>query len=96
MNATTNSSKPHTGVDVSFEGHGVLIVAKETAGDDVPLCLGLGMSGNKALLVPCFYDWVKETLADNWETGGVIIDEVLPNSRWEIGPCTSDGDLERL
>jgi hypothetical protein len=46
--------------------------------------------------VPCFYDWVRETLADTWETGGVIVDEVIPNNRWNIGPCTSDGNLERL
>ena len=80
---------------MSFEGHGVLIVAKETVGDDVPLCLGIGESGNQPRLVPCFYDWVRETLADTWETGGVIVDEVLPNNRWDVGPCTSDGNLER-
>jgi hypothetical protein len=97
LNATTNSSiGAHTGVDMSFEGHGVLIVAKETVGDDVPLCLGIGESGNQPRLVPCFEDWVRETLADTWETGGVIMDEVLPNNRWDVGPCTSDGNLERL
>ena len=30
-----------------FQGEGVLIVAKETVGDAVPLCMGLGMEGNK-------------------------------------------------
>jgi hypothetical protein len=81
---------------MTFEGHGVMIVAKETVGDDVPLCLGIGESGNQPRLVPCFHDWVRETLADTWETGGVITDEVLPNNRWDVGPCTSDGNLERL
>ena len=35
------------GVDLSFEGQGVLIVAKETIHDDMPLCLGLGDARNK-------------------------------------------------
>jgi hypothetical protein len=34
-------------IDTSFEGHGVLIVAEETAHDSIPLCLGLGSAGNK-------------------------------------------------
>ena len=29
-------------LDTSFEGHGVLIVAKKTVHDNIPLCLGLG------------------------------------------------------
>ena len=33
--------------DSSFEGHGVLIVARETVYDKIPLCLGLGESKNK-------------------------------------------------
>jgi hypothetical protein len=92
----TEANATYSGVDMSLEGHGVLIVAKETVNDDVPLCLGLGESGNKLQLVPCFEDWVKQTLADQWETGGVVLDEVLPSNRWDIGPCTSDGHLKRL
>jgi hypothetical protein len=80
---------------LDFEGHGVLIVAKETVNDTVPLCLGLGNSGNTLRLVPCFDDWVQETLAPKWETGAVIIEETLPHNRWEIGPCTSDGVVKR-
>jgi hypothetical protein len=83
-------------VGVDFEGHGVLLVAKDTIADDTPLCLGLGETGNNLKLVPCFEDWVPETLAPSWETGGVIVEETLPNNRWEIGPCTSDGALKRL
>lgn len=30
-----------------FEGHGVLLVARETVRDEMPLCLGLGDSGNR-------------------------------------------------
>ena len=46
-----------------FEGHGVLIVAKETAQDGIPLCLGIGPEGNKVRLVECFHDHVPPTLA---------------------------------
>jgi len=35
------------GIDVSFEGHGVLLVAKETVHSAMPLCLGLGPKKNK-------------------------------------------------
>ena len=35
------------GLNQTFAGHGVLIVAKHTANDDVPLCLGLGPSANQ-------------------------------------------------
>jgi len=81
--------------DPSFEGHGVLIVARETIGE-VPLCLGLGPSKNKVRLTPCFYDEVVPSLASGWENGAVIIEETLLHNRWEFGPCSSDGDLERL
>lgn len=84
------------GKSINFEGHGVLIVANETAYDPMPLCLGLGPTGNQVLLTPCFHDWVPPTLGDHWETGGVILEETLPHTRWEIGPCTSDGTVERL
>jgi hypothetical protein len=84
------------GVQLDFAGHGVLIVAKETVQDPVPLCLGLGETGNKVRLVPCFYEDVLATLDEAWETGAVILDETMPNNRWEIGPCTYDGNLERL
>lgn len=84
----------HTRVD--FEGHGALIVAKDTVDDDDPLCLGLGETGNAIKLVPCFYEDILPTLARDWATGAVISEEVLPHNRWEVGPCTNDGHLERL
>ena len=78
-----------------FEGHGVLIVAKETLNDTMPLCLGLGPSRNKVRLVSCFEDFVPPTLAANWETGAVVVEEVIEHNRWRIGPCSSDGSLRR-
>lgn len=39
--------KGENNFDPSFEGHGVLIVAKETLHDKGPLCLGLGETRNK-------------------------------------------------
>ena len=33
--------------DPSFEGYGILIVAKETLKDEIPLCMGLGPEKNK-------------------------------------------------
>jgi len=83
-------------VDMSLEGHGALIVAKETVNTSYPLCLGLGKGGNQVRLVPCFQDEVVPTLAKGWETGGVIIEEVRNHTRWNIGPCSSDGNLKRL
>lgn len=83
-------------VNLLMSGHGALIVAKETVHSEQPLCLGLGERQNKAKLVPCFHDWVPPTLASDWETGGVIVDETLDHNRWEIAPCSSDGNLERL
>lgn len=82
--------------DPSFEGHGVLIVARETIQDETPLCLGLGDTRNKMRLVPCFQDWVLPTLAVGWETGAVIEEETVLHNRWDLGPCSSDGNLERL
>jgi hypothetical protein len=96
--STTLSGQPQ----MTFEGHGVLLVARETLGIDggdrqpVPLCLGLGETGNNLHLVPCFHDWVIPTLAPNWEFGAVIEAETIPHNRWEMQPCTSDGHLERL
>lgn len=88
---------PYFGNDyLSLEGHGTLIVAKETAHDDEPMCLGLGEERNLVRLIPCFKEGVPETLADDWETGAVAIHETLPHNRWKIGPCSSDGHLERL
>jgi hypothetical protein len=89
-----DESKPTVSTD--FEGHGVLIVAKDTVKDHMPLCLGLGPSRNKARLVPCFEDFVPATLVEGWETGAVVEHEVLPNNRWNIGPCSSDGGLQRV
>ena len=87
---------PPNPVDTSFEGEGVLIVAKETLNDAEPLCLGLGMTKNRVRLFPCFREGVAATLAPTWETGAVIIEETVPHNRWEIGPCSSDGNFERL
>jgi hypothetical protein len=83
-------------VDMSLEGHGTLIVAKETVNTSYPLCLGLGLTGNQVRLVPCFHENVVPTLALGWETGGVIIEEVTNHTRWWLGPCSSDGNLKRL
>lgn len=78
-----------------FQGEGVLIVAKETVHDDVPLCMGLAEEGNKVLLQPCFKDDVPATLSPQWEAGAVIIEEIEGLNRWDIGPCSSDGALKR-
>jgi len=83
-------------INMTFEGHGVLIVAKATVTSDMPLCLGLGPNGNYAKLVECFYEEVPETLGKEWETGAVILEETPWHNRWNIGPCTTDGNLERL
>jgi len=87
---------PPNPVDTSFEGQGVLIVAKETLNNAEPLCLGLGKTQNKVRLFPCFREGVAATLAPTWETGAVIIEETMPHNRWEIGPCSSDGNIERM
>lgn len=91
----TDSNEAQHGPDTSFEGHGVLIVASETMNETTPLCLGLGESQNKVRLIPCFHDWVPQTLAPGWETGAVVEDEILRHNRWDLGPCSSDGNLER-
>lgn len=77
-----------------FQGEGVLIVAKETVTDDVPLCMGLAKDGNKVLLQPCFKNDVPVTLSPEWEEGAVIIEEIEGLNRWDIGPCSSDGELK--
>mmetsp|Transcript_57420 Transcript_57420/g.66319 ORF Transcript_57420/g.66319 Transcript_57420/m.66319 type:complete len:778 (+) Transcript_57420:162-2495(+) len=82
--------------DMRLEGQGTLIVATNTVNTSHPLCLGLGDSYNPVRLVPCFQDWVPPTLANSWETGAVIKDEVKNHTRWSIGPCSSNGNLERL
>jgi len=78
-----------------FQGEGVMIVAKETLSDDVPLCMGLEKDGNKVLLQPCFKEDVPPTLTAEWQAGAVIIEEVDGFNRWDIGPCSSDGELKR-
>lgn len=82
--------------NVDFEGHGVMIVAKDTVSDPEPLCLALGAEGNKAELLPCFQSWVPTTLATDWESGAVVSHEVERHTRWKVGPCTTDGHVERL
>lgn len=81
---------------VGFEGHGILIVARDTVADEVPLCLAIGSTGNKVELRPCFEEWVPPTLAPDWETGAVVLRETVRHTRWEVGPCTTDGHVERL
>ena len=87
---------PPNPVDTTFEGEGVLIVARETLNEEEPLCLGLGETKNKVRLFPCFREGVASTLAPQWETGAVIIEETLPHNRWDIGPCSSDGNIHRM
>jgi hypothetical protein len=60
-------------VDLSFEGHGVLIVAKETVNDTKPLCLGLGETQNKVrgktmhnLLFCAWREWQITMDGMNW------------------------------
>jgi len=60
------------------------------------MCLGLGQTGNTPKLMSCFHDEVVPTLAEEWTTGGVVVEETLPHNRWTVGPCTTDGKLERL
>jgi hypothetical protein len=81
---------------IDFEGHGVLIVAKDTVSDPDPLCLAIGPSGNKVELLPCFESWVPATLAPQWESGAVVLSETKPHTRWSVGPCTTDGSAQRL
>lgn len=78
-----------------FQGEGVLLVAKETIHNNVPLCMGLAANGNAVMLQPCFKDDVPPTLSPEWEAGAVIIEEVEGLNRWDIGPCSSDGELKR-
>ena len=95
LHAKTNKGPKANQFDPSFEGHGVLIVAKETLSDKNPLCMGLGPSKNKVRLIPCFNEWVPPTLAKGWETGAVIEEETIPYNRWELGPCSTDGNITR-
>ena len=69
---------------VQFEGHGVLIVGKETVGTSKPLCLGLAETGNDVKLIPCFHDAVAPTLAEGWELGAVTVEETLLHNRWMV------------
>lgn len=92
-NGTNNATLPLE--EWEFQGEGVLIVAKETVTDDVPLCMGLAKQGNAVVLQPCFKDDVPPTLSPEWEAGAVIIEEIEGLNRWDIGPCSSDGELKR-
>jgi len=82
--------------DWEFQGEGVLIVAKETLQDEVPLCMGLAEEGNRILLQPCFKEDVPASLSPDWESGAVIIEEIEGLNRWDIGPCSSDGELKSI
>ena len=87
--------KNKTEPDWKFQGEGVMIVAKETIRDIMPLCMGLGEDTNQVLLRPCFKEDVPPTLSAGWEEGAVIIEEIDGYNRWDIGPCSSDGELKR-
>ena len=50
-NKVENKTEPFPLEEWEFQGEGVLIVAKETAGDEVPLCLGLEADGNKVRIL---------------------------------------------
>uniref|UniRef100_A0A7S4EKK1 protein xylosyltransferase n=1 Tax=Pseudo-nitzschia australis TaxID=44445 RepID=A0A7S4EKK1_9STRA len=95
-NSAEDSDRETAGKNMQLEGHGTLIVATETINSTMPLCMGLGENFNLVRLVPCFHDEVVPTLANKWETGAVILDEVQNHTRWSIGPCSSNGNLERL
>lgn len=80
-----------------LEGHGVLIVAKETVRDEEPLCLGVDEDEDNyyVYLTPCFHDSVVPTLVSGWETGTVALEEAFDWNRWDIQACsTNDGHLE--
>lgn len=97
VNSSTRlGNKAKTGENMQFEGHGTLIVATDTIETSDPLCLGLGPKFSNVRLVPCFRDEILPTLAPNWQTGAVILEEVQNHTRWSIGPCSSNGNLERL
>lgn len=93
--AAGNFTPPPLNIHTTFENQGTLIVIRESVNSSTPLCVGLGMSGHHVKLVPCFHNVIVPTLAKGWETGAVIEEEVLPNNRWEVGPCSSDGFLKR-
>jgi len=78
-----------------FQGEGVMIVAKETIRDTMPLCMGLDEGSIQVQLRPCFKEDVPPTLSVGWEEGAVIIEEIDGYNRWDIGPCSSDGELKR-
>jgi hypothetical protein len=97
---TLNAAEPieytNPKLNMSLDGHGVMFVAQETLNDTMPLCLGLGETQHKVRLVPCFHEWVPQTLAPDWETGAIILEETPDHNRFEIGPCSSDGNLNRM
>ena len=59
--------KNETEPDWKFQGEGVMIVAKETIRDTMPLCMGLGEDTNQVLLRPCFKEDVPPTLSAGCE-----------------------------
>lgn len=93
--STTTTMDDVHHVNTTFEGHGILIVAKATVASDMPLCLGLGPKGNYARLVPCFYEEIVPSLETGWETGAIIVEETPFHNRWLMSSCTSDGNLKR-
>ena len=91
-----NETEPNLPLEEwEFQGEGVMIVAKETIRDTMPLCMGLDEDSNQVLLRPCFKEDVPPTLSAGWEEGAVIIEEIDGYNRWDVGPCSSDGELKR-
>ena len=48
-----NFTEPVSAIDTIFQGHGALLVAKDTVDSDSPLCLGLGLTGYKVSNCTC-------------------------------------------
>lgn len=86
--------------DLSFEGYGAMIVAKDTLHADMPLCLALGPKGNSSIihLMPCFHRQheaiEKTSLEDGWYQRPIKLDDTVPRkNRFKIGKCSVDGNL---
>ena len=60
--AAGNYTEPIPTIQTEFEGHGTLIVAKETINSKEPLCVGIGPKGHKVsnfFLILFFYSLVR-------------------------------------
>lgn len=84
---------PSQGGQIAFDGYGTLIVAKDTVGAAMPLCLGA--SGSDVVLTACFYQSVARELPIGWESATVAPEFSHVLNRWEFNPCsTADGFLQ--